>query len=388
MQKIERVHLYQHISKKLSVNPVVALLGPRQVGKSTIAKDLLKNEENGVYLDLEKPSDRSKLLNDPELFFRVNKNKLICLDEIQFAPEIFKVMRSYIDENEARPKQFLILGSASRELLKQSGETLAGRISYLEISSFIREEIASQNIDLNTYWLRGGYPRSLLSIDEETSYDWRQDYIQSFLVRDLASLGFSIPAEKIERLWSMIAHHHGSLLNLSLLSKSLGVSDMTIKSYLEILEKTFMIRLLKPFHTNEKKRLIKSPKVYIRDTGILHALLKIENMNDLLGHPVVGNSFESLVIENVIQKFPRWEPFFYRDSSNNEIDLVLVKGSRKIVVEIKSSTSPKAGKGFWNSIKFLKPDSKWLIGHVESSYKGKEDLTYTSLDSFLEKAEI
>lgn len=379
-KKIERL-FQEKIETRLKHNPVVALLGARQVGKSTLAKRIMESYPNSIYLDLEKRSDRNKIENDPELFLSHNKGKLICLDEIQRMPEIFSVLRSHIDENE-RNAQFLILGSASRDLIQQSSETLAGRIAYIEITPFHFKEIKN-DIPMQDHWLKGGYPKSILQNNLDESVNWRNDYIKTFLERDIPQLGFTIPAITLERFWRMLAHTHGQVINYSSLGRSLGVTHHTIKSYVDILEQTFVIKTLEPYSSNEGKRLIKSPKVYIRDTGLLHALLEIENMNSLLGHPVVGHSFEFYVIENIIMNAPKWRYSFYRDSTGNEIDLVLEKGLRKIVIEIKSSTSPKLEKGFWNSTKFLKPDEMWLIAQVDSTYPGPQGVKITNLELFL-----
>jgi uncharacterized protein len=315
------------------------------------------------------------------LFFNANRDSLICLDEIQFLPGIFKTLKGVIDKR-GRNGQFLILGSASRDLIGQSAETLAGRIAYLEIRPFSRREVMQES-QLSEYWVRGGYPRSFLAQDDEVSFDWRDDYTKSFLERDLPSLGFRIPATTLKRFWTMLAHSHGQVINYSRLANSMGVSAHTVRHYIDILEQTFLIRVLKPYFTNEKKRLVRSPKVYIRDTGLLHTLLKIETYNDLLGHPIIGHSYESLVIENVLEKYPRHDCYFYRDSSGNEIDLVLKKGTEIVVIEIKSSTAPKPGKGFWNAVKFLRPEKMWLIGHIDDSYPGPKGLNVINLDRFM-----
>ena len=374
--------LQNHIEKRLEHNPAVVLLGARQVGKSTLAKHLLKKYPQSLYLDLEKPSEQQKLQSDPELFLRLNKGRLICLDEIQFLPEIFRFLRSYIDENPGNGR-FLLLGSASRDLIRQSSETLAGRVAYVEIAPFTFTEIAGLTT-LEEHWLKGGYPRSLLQLDREESMNWRQDYIKTFLERDIPRLGLSVSAVVLERLWTMLAHSHGQLLNLSNLGKALGVSHHTVRSYIDILEQTFLIRTLKPYASNIKKRLVKTPKVTVRDTGLLHALLGIEEMNDLLGHPVFGFSYESYVVENIIARTPRWNHSFFRDSSGNEIDLLLEKGSRLIAVEIKASTTPRPEKGFWNTLKLIKPDKTFIVALVDAPYPGAEGTTVTNLSHFLE----
>lgn len=343
---------------------------------------ILGQFEKTVYLDLELDSDREKIEKDRELFLNANADKLICLDEIQHLPDLFKVLRGVIDSKE-RNTQFLILGSASRDLIKQSSETLAGRIAYLEITPFLRLEVVDTNFF--QYWLRGGYPKSLYAKDDETSFAWRNEYIKSFLERELPVLGFRVPAVVLKKFWTMLAHSQGQVMNYAKLGSSLDVSIHAVKNYVHILEETLVIRVLQPYHTNEKKRLVKSPKVYIRDTGILHSLLRIQEINDLLGHPVSGGSFETLVIENIVTSFPRWDAYFYRDSTGNEVDLILEKGLKKIAIEIKSSTAPKIEKGFWNSVKFLKPDEMWCIAQVDAKYPGGDGLWITNLELFLKE---
>lgn len=384
MQKKINRRIKNKILKRLKHNPVVALLGARQVGKSTLAREILQKYPDAILIDLEKPAQRMQVENDVDLFLKENSGKLICFDEIQLLPEVFKTLRGYIDD-QGTNGQFLILGSASRDLIKQSSETLAGRIAYLEITPFDLLEVCEEGYGANEHWFKGGYPKSLLQEDLEESIEWREDYIRTFLERDLPQLGFNIPATTLDRFWRILAHCHGQLVNYSTLGKSLSVSHHTIKSYIDILEKTFVIRTLKPFFTNEGKRLVKSPKVYIRDTGLLHSLLNIDDFNSLLGHPIIGSSFESYVIENIINIFPRWNAFFYRDSSGNEVDLVLEKGLKKIAIEIKSSTAPKLEKGFWNSMKFLKPDEMWCISQVDTKYPGGDGLWITNLELFLKE---
>ena len=274
------------------------------------------------------------------------------------------------------------MGSASRDLISQSSETLAGRLAYVEITPFLFPEITN-TITLTDHWLKGGYPKSILQPDLGESMDWRRDYIKTFLERDIPKLGFSIPALKLERFWKMLAHSHCQLLNLSNIGKALGVSHHTVRSYIDILEQTFLVKTLPPYTTNRKKRLIKTPKLYIRDTGLLHTLLNIEEMNDLLGHPIIGFSFESYVIENIMSHYPKWDYSFYIDSVGNEVDLILEKGRRLIAVEIKASTSPKPGKGFWNAIEFLKPTQSFVIALVKEPFPGPKGVTITNLEYFL-----
>ena len=372
----------QLIEKRLKTNPVVAILGPRQCGKSTLAKEIIKLHGNSIYLDLEKRTDRDKL-NDVWAFFQVNRGRLICLDEIQLVPEIFSQIRSYVDET-AQSGQFLILGSASRDLIKQSSETLAGRIAYVEMKAFALSEIKDE-FQTNELWLRGGFPRSLLSDDLEESYSWRENYIKTFLERDIPQLGFRIPSQILCQLWSMCAHIQGQLVNLSKLGTSLGVTHNTVKSYLNILEETFMVRLLYPYHENIKKRLVKSPKIYIRDSGIVHALLQIGDFNELLGHPVYGFSFEGMVIENLIHHYPKHMPYFYRTAKGDELDLILVKGQEKMAFEIKASTSPRVEDGFWRAIEDIKPTQVSIIAQVDSFYPYTNDIAVYNLADYIQK---
>jgi predicted AAA+ superfamily ATPase len=380
--------LHQIVLERLDDFPAVAILGPRQCGKTTLAKALSTEIKNSIYLDLEKPSDLNKL-REPELFFDMNREKFVCLDEIQRAPEIFSIMRSIIDEKRENG-QFLILGSASRDLIKQSSETLAGRIAYLELTPFLLTEIIEDERDndepLNKYWLRGGFPKGYLSKNDKRSMIWRENFIRTFLERDIPQLGFQIAAESLRRLWMMCAHNHGQLLNASRLGESIGVTHTTIRSYIDLLTHTFMIRVLPPFHANLKKRLVKSPKIYIRDTGILHALLAIETLDDLISHPVFGSSWEGLVLENVMEVFQGWTAGFYRTSAGAELDLVLERGRKRIGVECKASAAPQVTKGFWNSLKDLDIREAWIIAPVKEPYPIEKGVIVTPLPAFLKTA--
>jgi len=366
------------ISHRLLNMPIVALLGPRQVGKSTLAKEIIKSFDNAIYLDLERPSDLNKL-RDPEAYFALHANKLICLDEIQLTPELFPVLRSIIDER-GRNSQFLILGSASPELIKQSSESLAGRISYIELTPFILEELEASS--LRTLWLRGGFARSYLATDDTSSFEWRLDFIRTFLERDLPQLGFSLSARVMERFWRLCAHSHGQLLNQSKIGGSLGVSHHTIRSYIDILEQTFVMRTLPPYEANFKKRLVKSPKIYVRDSGLLHALLGLETQDDLFSHPCYGSSWEGFVIENILSKWPDWQASFYRTAHGNEIDLILEKGQRRIAIECKASSSPDVGRGFHSALKDLEIEEAWIIAPVSESYPLGKGITVTPMDQF------
>ena len=371
----------EKFSRHIREYPVVALLGPRQTGKSTLAKKIINKTPKGVYLDLERPSHLRKLEN-PEYFFTHNKNSLICLDEIQRSPEIFPLLRSLVDERK-KNGQFLILGSASENLLKQNGESLAGRISYLEMTPFTLLELSEKKIE--NLWLRGGFPKSFLNKNETASAEWRENYIRTFLERDIPQLGLRISTQSMGRLWSMLAYSQGQTLNASKIAGSLGVSSQTISSYIDILEKTFLIRILRPFATNLKKRFIKSPKIYLRDSGILHSLLGIDSMNELFGHPVFGSSFEGFVIENIISSLPRWQFYFYRTKAGAEIDLLMVRGSRRLAIEIKTGKAPTLSQGFWTAVEDVKATEKFLIAPVDSDYKIRKDVRVTSPQKFLKK---
>jgi predicted AAA+ superfamily ATPase len=384
MHSLVEREITKTVISRLENYPAVALLGARQVGKSTLAGMVINQFQKAIHLDLERPADIAKL-TDPEAFFSQFSDHLICLDEIQRTPDIFPILRVVIDRNK-RNSQFLILGSASRDLIRQSSESLAGRLSYIEITPFSQREAAFT--DQATHWLKGGYPRSVLTKDDEISVQWREDYIRTFLERDIPQLGFRIPANTIGRFWMMLAHSHGQVLNASKLAGSMGVSSHTIRSYIDLLEQTFMVRTLPPYSGNVKKRLVKSPKVYIRDTGILHALLNIETMEDLFGHPIYGASFEGYVVENIITRLPRWQTFFYRTSNGAEIDLVLRKGMRKIAVEIKSSTSPRVAQGFWNCVDTIAPEQTAVIALVDAPYPIADNVTVFPLPEFVDSLDV
>jgi len=379
--------LRPHLEEGLANFPAVALLGPRQVGKTTLAQEVIESQEGSLYLDLERPSDLRKL-EDPELYLESlrtrNPEGLVCLDEIQRVPDLFPVLRSLIDA-EGRNGQFLLLGSASRELIRESSETLAGRIIFLELTPLLASEVGGHDRDsLLQYWLRGGFPRSYLASSDEASLLWRESFGQTFLERDIPQLGFQVPAETIRRLWRMLAHNHGQLLNSSQLGTSLGISHTTLRSYLDLLTQTFMVRQLAPFEANVKKRLVKSPKVYLRDSGILHSLLEIGSLDALFGHPVLGASWEGLMIENVIAALPRWRPSFYRTSHGAEIDLIMSRGERHIAIECKASASPKVRRGFWSALDDTKIEEAWVLAPVDEMYPLKEGVRVAPLPAFLD----
>lgn len=368
-------NLDETVQERLSFFPVVALLGPRQSGKTTLAKALFKEIPGSVYLDLERPSDIARM-HDPESFFRISRGQVICLDEVQRLPEIFAVVRSVCDESET-PGQFLLLGSASPALLRQSSESLAGRINYLVLTPFLLSEVGEN--ELQKLWLRGGFPRSFLAPSEALSKEWRESFITTFLERDLPQLGIRVPSLMLRRFWQMCAHIHGDLWNASKVSQSLGVTGKTVNYYLDILTQAYVMRRLEPYVSNTKKRLVKSPKVYLRDTGLLHQLLRIETHEDLMGHPAFGASWEGFVIEHILSITPDWEPFFYRSSAGAELDLVLRKGQRTLAIECKASVAPKLHKGFWNAVDDVQPDNTWVVAPVDSAYPLSENVWVTPL---------
>jgi predicted AAA+ superfamily ATPase len=378
-------NLMTHIRERLQHMPAVAILGPRQVGKTTLAKDIVSDYPNAQFLDLENNQDR-QILQEPELFFPFQREKLVVIDEIQFAPEIFRALRPEIDQDR-KPGRFLLLGSASGKLLQQSSETLAGRISYQELTPFLINELehTEPQHQLQKLWLRGGYPTSFLASAEDTSYLWRMDFMKTLLQRDLPNFGVRISSSMLERFWQMLAHLQGSQLNASNLSRSMGMaSPKTSESYLDVLVDAMMVRKLPPFFTNGSKRLVKSPKIYVRDSGILHALLGIIHLKDLQGHPIVGASWEGFVIEQIACNLPIGaQLFYYRTQAGSELDLVIEKGLKRIAIEIKLSTSPQVTKGFWQGIKDIEATEAYVIAPVNESYALKDDVTVISPLDFL-----
>ena len=355
------------IEMSLSRYPVVGILGPRQVGKTTLAKMIMERVKKKVsYLDLELPSDLNKL-RDPELYLSRLADMLIIIDEIQRMPSLFPLLRALVDRKKAAGR-FLILGSASPELIRHSAESLAGRIIYHELSPFMLKEIVGGKIQ--KLWLRGGYPQSYLSKNNSDSFTWREAFVKTYLEMDIPQLGIRIPAQQLRRFWTMIAHSHGQLWNASKIAGSLGISAPTVKHYLDILEETFIVRQIQPYHSNLKKRLVKSPRVYIRDSGMLHTLLNIRTLEELYGHPSLGSSWEGFIVEQIIRLLPdRWQVFFYRTGAGAEIDLVLFDSRHKsVAVEIKYSVSPKVERGFWNAYEDLSCRKGYVIYPGTESY--------------------
>jgi len=345
----------------------VAILGPRQCGKTTLARRLLEEIPNAIRLDLERPSDLAKL-DDPEAFFSLHHDKLVCLDEIQRRPEIFPLLRSVVDDR-GRNGQFLILGSASPELLRQSSESLAGRIAFVNLRPFLFPEVYDTFPGaLDRLWIRGGFPRSFLAKTDQASFEWRENFIRTFVERDLRLYLPRLAPERLASFWRMCAHEHGQLLNASKLGGAIGTSGHTIRSYLELLERTFMIRLLQPLQANLSKRLVRSPRLYLRDQGNLHSLLDIASHDELLGHPSRGVSWEGLVIEHAIACFPGWRNFFYRTRAGAELDLILERGGTRIAFEAKVATVPHPTKGFWTALEDLSISQAYIVAPVPDAY--------------------
>ena len=364
-----RRHIEPQLSDLLTRHPVVGLLGPRQVGKTTLALAVGENRPS-IYLDLESPSDLAKLA-EPELFLRRHEDSLVILDEIQRTPGLFQVLRGLVDQGRRAGKgigRFLVLGSAGIDLLQQSSESLAGRIAYTELPPLLLEEIGGKNAD--PLWLRGGFPSSFTAANDAASLEWRRNFVRTYLERDIPQLGPRLPAETLRRLWIMLAHDQGGMLNAARLAAALGVSGQTVARYIDLLCDLLLVRRLTPWASNAGKRMAKSPKVYVRDSGLAHALLGIATLDDLLAHPVSGMSWEGWVIENLIAAAPAGtEAYFYRTSAGAEIDLVLeLRPGQRWAFECKRSLTPTPARGFHEGCKDLKPERKLVIYPGAESY--------------------
>jgi predicted AAA+ superfamily ATPase len=370
------------VRKALLSNASVALMGPRQVGKTTIALDVSESVQS-VYLDLESRADLEKIA-DVKIFHAANSDKLIILDEVQRLPELFSELRGIIDQERRKGHkygQFLFLGSASIDLLQQSGESLAGRISYLELCPVDVLEFTNNDLKkVNQLWLRGGFPESLLADSDENSLQWRFNFLKTYLQRDIPQLGPRIPAATLERFWTMLAHYQGSVFNASHLARNLDVSSVTVSRYLDLMTDLLLVRRLRPWSYNTSKRLIRSPKIYVRDSGITHALLNIETFNNLLGHPVLGSSWEGFVIENIISVLPdRAQTYYYGSPGGAEIDLIIEFSDETWAIEIKASSYPKLSKGFYIACEDLKPDKQFVVYAGTDIFSIGENVTAISL---------
>ncbi len=361
------------VRQRLETTASVVLLGPRQVGKTTLARDIADTWPGGAaYLDLERPADIRRL-SDADAYLRAKAPQLTVLDEFQREAMLAETLRGVIDDNRRagfRTGQFLLLGSAGLELFRSSSESLAGRVSYVELGGVCIDEAAAVGIPAGELWLRGGYPDALQSASDDASLRWRQDLIRSYLERDVPMFAPRIPAETLRRLWTMIAHNSGGLLNASRLGQSLGVSSPTVTRYLDLLVDLGLVRRLEPWHTNVGKRVTKAPKIHVRDSGLLHALLEIRAMDDLLGHPVVGPGFESFAVENIVSGGgDAYRPYHYRTAKGDEVDLVLVRGGApRIAVDVKHSTAPHVSAGFHRAAEDLGAQERFIVYPGDDEY--------------------
>ena len=378
--------LLPQLAEELQHAPAVALLGPRQAGKTTLALKAAQAIPS-LYLDLESERDRAKLAQ-PELYLADHLDKLVILDEVHRAPGLFPVLRGLIDQARRggkRAGQYLLLGSASLDLLQQSGETLAGRIAYLELGPLNILETGTDRAD--ALWLRGGFPESLTAPSDTRSLRWRQNFIRTYLERDIPQFGPRIAAETLRRFWTMLAHHQSGLLNVAQLARNIGVDVKTAQSYIDLLCALLLVRRLPPWHANIGKRLVKSPKVYVRDSGLVHALLDIETKETLLSHPVVGASWEGFVIENILSCAPAHvQGFFYRTSGGAEVDLLLAwPGGELWAIEIKRSLSPKVERGFHAACDDLKPARKLVVYPGSESFPLGNDVHAIPLEALCQE---
>ena len=370
----------QKLSQYLQQFPAVGLLGPRQVGKTTLALAQKKLYPDALYLDLELPSAQRQL-DDPEAFLMAHAQQLVILDEVQRMPELFGVLRGVIDQRRRMGQacgQFLLLGSATGVLMQQSSESLAGRVAHVALPPLQASEIFTgvhSVADLNALWLRGGFPLSWLAETDEASMTWREVFIATYLEKDIPALGPRIPATTLRRLWTMLAHHQGELLDQSKLAAALAISGQTVGRYIDLLCDLMLVRRLPAWHGNVGKRLIRSPKVYVRDSGLVHALLGLSNLDAVLGHPIAGSSWEGFVMEQLMNAAPQAQASFYRTSNGAEVDLVLTfRNQQTWTIEIKRSSAPTVSKGFYQAATDLGAVRKLLVAPVEQPYPLKEGI--------------
>ncbi len=375
LKRIKEINL---LNERLENYPVVAILGPRQCGKTTLSKQFSAtiNKEQVHFFDLEDYRDLSRLDN-PALALE-NLTGYIVIDEIQRKPEIFPTIRVLVDKNPSA--KYIILGSASRDLIAQSSETLAGRISYIELGGFAIEEIPAK--DLNKLWIRGGFTKSFLAKNDATSFTWRQDLIRTFLERDIPSLGLNIPPRSLRQFWMMLSHYHGQIFNASEIGTSLSISDKTAKRYLDLLSGTFLIRQLQPWFYNTKKRLVKRSKIYFRDTGILHSLLSLETTLDVMRHPKLGSSWEGFALEQAIEylNLHEEEVFFWAVHTGAELDLVFQKHGKLWGIEVKYGDAPEITGSMTSAIEELALKHLWVIYPGKKSYPLSDTITAVSAE--------
>jgi predicted AAA+ superfamily ATPase len=379
MQGMIKRWITSRLEKSVQRVPAVALLGPRQVGKTTLAQTIARGRES-IYLDLESPADLVKL-SDPESFLAGHSDKLIILDEIQRVPDLFKVLRGVIDANRQagrKAEQFLLLGSASMDLLRQSSESLAGRITYVEMAGLNLLEVPVDHpADISRLWLRGGFPESYLAENDADSALWLEDLVRTYLERDIPQLGFRIPATRLRRLWTMLAHLQGESVNFSSLAANLEVDSKTVSRYIDILVDLLLVRRLEPWHVNVKKRLVKSPRFYVRDSGILHRLLGIADYDALLSNPILGKSWEGFAIENILSVIPKTvAAYFYRTAAGAEIDLVLkFSATETWAIEIKYGSVPKLTAGFYLACEDVQATHRYVVYGGDEEFPSKHDTT-------------
>jgi predicted AAA+ superfamily ATPase len=366
---IRRRRYIEEVTRAVKRSPVTAILGPRQCGKTTLAREFTRDKKSYRF-DLESPPDRARLQNAQLVLGALEG--IIVIDEIQVMPELFSVLRVLVDNPDCKAK-YLILGSASPHIVRNVSESLAGRVEFVELSGFDLSEAGERHWE--KLWIRGGFPRSFLSKSGNDSAAWREGFIKTFLERDIPQLGISIPATAMRRFWMMLAHYHGQVWNASEIGRAMGLSDKTVRSYLDILTGTFMIRQLQPWHENISKRQIRSPKVYFRDTGLLHSLLGLNDMHSLVGHPRVGSSWEGFVIEQVLRKFRPSESFFWGTHTGNEIDLFLIDNGKRYGFEIKFSETPGVTKSMHIALQDLRLDHLWIIHPGRHSYPVHDKIT-------------
>jgi len=371
------------VKRLMEVFPAVVVLGSRQCGKSTMVKLMGEKMSDFVYVDLQNRHDRA-MLTDPALFFENNAGNTVCLDEVQLLPELFSDLRSEIDRDR-RPGRFILLGSASRSLLQHTTETLAGRVGLLDLTPFTVDEVLAEDFfDLSRFWWRGGYPDSFLATDDGASELWRENYIRTYIERDVPQLGFNIAAPKMMRLLSMLAYEHGGILNNAKLASSMDMSAPTIRHYIDVLEETYIVRVLEPYFRNIRKRLVKTPRVFLRDSGLLHQILGIPSFSALLGHPVLGHSWEGMVIENIISSVRGVKCSFYRSADGSEeMDLVIEYPDRLIAVECKASSAPQLTDGFWKAVETLQPKHSYVVAPIKGRYSVRDDVEVIGLSELL-----
>lgn len=383
-------HLRPVVEERLSQMPGVVLLGPRQVGKTTLARQIVSSRKaRAIYLDLERPVDRRRL-QDADAFLRAQTGKLVVIDEIHRAPALFETLRGIIDDRRAagdRAGHFLLLGSAAIDLMRQASETLAGRVVYVDLGPIDALELPPQVGSADRLWVRGGFPDSLLAADDEASLSWRRAFIRSYLERDVPMFAPRLPSETIGRLWTMLAHSQATPLNQSRLAASLEVSTPAVSRYIDLLVDLLLVRRLRPWSGNVGKRLVRSPKVYIRDSGLAHALLELETWEQILGHPVAGASWEGFVIENLISAAgDRRTPYYYRTEDGAEVDLLFERGGEvEMLVEIKRSTAPTLSRGFRLARQVLKPRQAYLVHGGTQMWPMAEDVEAIGLADLMRR---